>query len=91
MITIKQLLSLDIIKPGQNVDGGVNPPVAQRPKSGSVERGGRVGGVGTDRVQTDRQTDELTDALLVGHCLKWMLTDKRCITTQTGMCLRVHV
>ena len=40
VITIKQLLSLDIIKAGQNVEGGVNPPVAQRPKSG---RGG--GGV----------------------------------------------
>lgn len=45
LITIKQLLSLDIIKPGQNVDGEVNPPVAQRPKSG------QGGGCGY-RVQT---------------------------------------
>ena len=38
-ITIKQLLSLDIIKAGQNVEGGVNPPVAQGPKSRSREDG----------------------------------------------------
>ena len=31
VITIKQLLSLDIIKAHQNVEGGANPPVAQRP------------------------------------------------------------
>lgn len=41
VITIKQLLSLDIIKAGQYVEGGVNP---QRPKSGS--EGGGEGGVG---------------------------------------------
>lgn len=41
VITIKQLLSLDIIKAGQNVEGGVNPPVAQRSKAGSG-----VGGCG---------------------------------------------
>lgn len=37
VITIKQLLSLDVINAGQNVEGGVNPPAAHRPKSG---RGG---------------------------------------------------
>lgn len=43
---IKQLLSLDIIKAGQNVDGRVNPPVAHRPNSGSGagKKGGRQGG-----------------------------------------------
>lgn len=86
MITIKQLLSLDIIKPGQNVDGEVNPPVAQRPKSGSGA--GRKGGGCGYRVQIDRETD----TLLFGHCPKWMPPDKYCITIQTTacMCLCVH-
>lgn len=39
VITIKQLLSLDIIKARQNAEGGVNPPVAQRSKFGEGSRG----------------------------------------------------
>lgn len=43
---IKQLLSLDIIKAGQNVAGAVNPPLAPRPKSGiGAGRRGEGGGV----------------------------------------------
>lgn len=37
-ITIKRLLSLDIIKAHQNVAGGANPSVTQRPKAGEWSR-----------------------------------------------------
>jgi len=43
VITMKQLLSLDIIKAGQNVKGGVNP---QDPRLWVKEEGG-CGGAGS--------------------------------------------
>ena len=63
VITIKQLLSLDIIKAGQYVEGGVNP---QDPSLG-VEEGGVL--VGEESGQTDKQT------VLFGYCLEWKPTD----------------
>lgn len=57
VITIKQLLSLDIIKAGQNVEGGVNPPVAERPKSEREGGGVRECGWGVNSGQTDRRAE----------------------------------
>lgn len=60
VITIKQLLSLDIIKAGQYVEGRVNP---QDPSLGEEEGGRGGGGGGGDegqgcRVWTVREADK---------------------------------
>lgn len=61
VITIKQLLSLDIIKAHQNVEGWVNPPVAHRPKTGSgAEREGWGWGGASEYRQIDRQMSRQT-------------------------------
>lgn len=73
VITIKQLLSLDIIKAGQNVEGGVNP---QDPSLGVEEEGTWWWGVQS----MIRQTDEQTYRVLFGHSLKWKPSDKDHIT-----------
>lgn len=62
-ITIKQLLSPDIIKAGQYVEGGVNPK-----DSGPACGGG--GGTWWE-VQGHGQTDEQTLTTLFSHFPKW--------------------
>lgn len=68
VITIKQLLSLDIIKAHQNVEAGANPHVAQthsREQRGVME-------------SMDRQKDEQTDIVLSGLKL-WLFWLDLCV------------